>query len=923
MMAEISFIWRGYGLSLKREEKKYMNNKHWIKNLFGAIAIPLLVAILLQGLCIIKGRTMIANMTSFDNFVVYIAIVMITTIALSINLNSGRFDFSLGSMATLSSVLGAKITYSVLDGGNYSALMMFVLTLLIGMLLGLISGILYVVLHLPPIITSLGVTLIYEGILFTITEGRYVMKEVQNKSMTAFTGNWIYAAIIIVAVLLISIAIFDYTKFGYDYNALKNGQKVAVNTGIKEIPNAIGCYVICGGLMGIVGFLNAARNTTINGGQLNFGSISIMFTAFLPMFIGSYISRFTNEKIGFFLAALCMSMLNSTFAVFSNEVNASMQAIINAVLLVVFLIYLSNEQLPVKILQEKERHNREDISMINLTKKPFFLAREDIEWVENTKNSMTVEEKIGQLFVPIGYSGDSDYLDNVMLSHHIGGIMYRCGESKEMQQTHRYLQEHSRIPLLIGANLEDGGCGIATDGTQYGKQMQVAATADTKDAYRLGKVSCSEGAAVGCNWAFAPVVDIDRNWRNPITNVRTYGDDPDRVLECGLNYMKAAKEENVLVAIKHFPGDGCDEVDQHILTSVNSLSCEEWDATYGKIYGGLIEAGAQTVMVGHIAQPAYQKLYNPDFPDKLVPATLSPELLKGLLRKKLGFNGLIVTDSTCMVGFSCAMKREKAVPYAIEAGCDMFLFNKDLDEDYNYMLEGYKQGILSEQRLDEAITRILATKAALGLHKKAKNEIVPNEATLNILKNEEHVKWAKNSADKAVTLVKDTAGILPLSPRKTKKVLLEIMGDFPSNERVLESFRTKLSDEGFEVTVYEHENFETARFDVETFKKSYDLVIYIGNVENASNKVTNRLSWYTFWGNGNNVPWFVAERPVVFISLANPYHLVDVPMIKTYINGYSNSEYVIESVMDKLMGRSSFTGKSPVNPFCGKEYLKW
>lgn len=301
--------------------------------------------------------------------------------------------------------------------------------------------------------------------------------------------------------------------------------------------------------------------------------------------------------------------------------------------------------------------------MINLTKKPFFLAQEDIEWVENTKNSMTVEEKIGQLFVPIGYSGDSDYLDNVMLSHHIGGIMYRCGESKEMQQTHRYLQEHSRIPLLIGANLEDGGCGIATDGTQYGKQMQVAATADTKDAYRLGKVSCSEGAAVGCNWAFAPVVDIDRNWRNPITNVRTYGDDPDRVLECGLNYMKAAKEENVLVAIKHFPGDGCDEVDQHILTSVNSLSCEEWDATYGKIYGGLIEAGAQTVMVGHIAQPAYQKLYNPDFPDKLVPATLSPELLKGLLRKKLGFNGLIVTDSTCMVGFSCAMKREKAVPF--------------------------------------------------------------------------------------------------------------------------------------------------------------------------------------------------------------------------------------------------------------------
>ena len=139
------------------------------------------------------------------------------------------------------------------------------------------------------------------------------------------------------------------------------------------------------------------------------------------------------------------------------------------------------------------------------------------------------------------------------------------------------------------------------------------------------------------------------------------------------------------------------------------------------------------------------------------------------------------------------------------------------------------------------------------------------------------------------------------------------MGDFPSNERVLESFRSKLVKEGFDVTIYEPENFETAKFDVGTFKKSYDLVIYIGNVENASNKVTNRLSWYTFWGNGNNVPWFVAERPVMFISLANPYHLIDVPMIKTYINGYSNSEYVIESVVEKIMGRSAFTGKNPVD----------
>jgi ribose transport system permease protein len=325
------------------------------KKIIGTLAIPVITAVILEALCLGNGQNIITNMKSFDNFVVYTAIVMITTMALSINLNSGRFDFSLGSMAALSAVIGAKITYSILGGGSGSAIMMLVITVIAGAVLGLVSGILYVILRIPPIITSLGVTLIYEGILYTITSGKYVMVEVQNSSMAGFVGTWVYAAIIIVVVLVLMILLFDHTKFGYDYNALKNGQKVAVNTGIKEIPNAIICYALCGMLMGLVGFLNAARNTNINGGQLNFGSIAIMFTAFLPMFIGSYISRYSNEKLGFLLAAICMSLLNSTFAVFSNNVTASMQSIINAVLLVVFLIYLNNENLLIRILSPKKK----------------------------------------------------------------------------------------------------------------------------------------------------------------------------------------------------------------------------------------------------------------------------------------------------------------------------------------------------------------------------------------------------------------------------------------------------------------------------------------------------------------------------------------------------------------------------------------
>lgn len=561
--------------------------------------------------------------------------------------------------------------------------------------------------------------------------------------------------------------------------------------------------------------------------------------------------------------------------------------------------------------------------MIELKAKPFYLDDEAVSWVRRSLEGMNDEEKLGQLFVPIGYSGVPAYLDNFIHRYHIGGIMYRCGDAAEMQKTHRYLQEHSPIPLLIGANLEDGGTGIALDGSCFGKQMQAAATGDPAYAYRLGKISCAEGHAVGCNWAFAPVVDIDRNWRNPITNVRTYGSDPDFVLACGRQYLKAAKEEKVLVALKHFPGDGCDEVDQHILTSVNDLSCEDWDRSYGKIYQGLIDDGAQTVMVGHIAQPAYQKRFNPRHPDRLVPATLSPELLQGLLRERLGFNGLIVTDSTCMVGFSCAMERRRAVPYAIEAGCDMFLFNKDLEEDFGYMREGLKNGILSSARLDEAVTRILAAKASLGLHRTPRGEIVPSPEALDLLRCPRHLAWAEDCADRAVTLVKDSQALLPLDAKKTPRVLLEILGDFPSNERVLNSFEALLTREGFQVERYVREQFETADFRVEHFKSKYDLVIYLGNVENASNRVTNRLSWFTFWGNGNNVPWFVEERPVLFISLANPYHLIDVPMIKTYINAYSNHDAMLKAVVEKLMGRNPFVGKSPVDPFCGKDWLAW
>ncbi len=541
---------------------------------------------------------------------------------------------------------------------------------------------------------------------------------------------------------------------------------------------------------------------------------------------------------------------------------------------------------------------------MDLKAKPFYLSDEDIKWVEETKASLSLDEKLGQLFFPIGYSPNEQYLQYEILSKNPGGLMFRTGKTEELFNAYSYLQTNSKVPMLL------------------------AATGDPQQAYRLAKVSCSEGQAVGCNYAFAPVVDIDYNYHSPITNVRTYGSDPEKVKKFGLEYLRGAKECGTAVAIKHFPGDGVDEVDQHILTSVNSLSCEEWDKTYGDVYKTLIDEGALSVMVGHIALPSYQKKFNPDLPKKLIPASLSPELLQNLLREQLGFNGMIITDATPMVGFLCAMDREKSVPYCIEAGCDMILFNKDYDEDIMFMKKGYEEGILSEKRLDEALTRILAMKAALKLHKKrADGTLAPSRDNLPVIASAEHTAWAKECADRSVTLVKDTQALLPISPKKHRRVLYEIMGGCASERRVEETFVKLMEAEGFEMIPYVKEEFDfnkPIKFEsVTEFRNKYDLVIYLGNVENASNKTTARLNWHTIFGAGNNIPWFVEVVPTMFISLQIPYHLLDVPMIKTYINAYSNHDYVIEAVVEKILGRSEFKGISPVDPFCGKEYLAY
>lgn len=582
--------------------------------------------------------------------------------------------------------------------------------------------------------------------------------------------------------------------------------------------------------------------------------------------------------------------------------------------------------------------------MIDLKGNPFYLTEEQARWVERTLASMTLEEKAGQVFCPMGFTDDPDTLRHMVCDIGVGGMMYRMGPAGYIQNTHRAIQDLAKIPLLLAANTEAGGNGLALEGTGFGAPMAVAATDDPENGYRMGYVSCAEGAALGLNWSFAPIVDIDRDFHNPITNTRTFGSDPDQVIAFASRYMDGADENNVAVAIKHFPGDGVDERDQHILTSINSLSCEDWMECYGKVYKALIGKGAKTVMVGHIAQPAWVKKLNPEATKKeqLLPASLSKPLLTGLLRGELGFNGLISTDATPMVGFTSAMPRREAIPAAIAAGADMILFNKSLDEDYGFLLAGLEEGKVTEERLNEAVTRILATKASLCLpEKQAQTCLVPGGDALSVVGCEKHRAWAREVADKAITLVRDEQKLLPISPKKYRRVYLNVIQKSnDSQDPLVQMWKTLFEKEGFLVTVRDrrttivpadfmnpdlppekgklmHEMYRS----IGEMKESYDLYVYICNMQNASNNTTLRLNWNVTFGLGDDAPWLTSEIPVMMISTACPYHLFDAPMIETYINAYSGEEIFCQAVMEKIMGRSEFTGISPCDPLCGKDYI--
>lgn len=579
------------------------------------------------------------------------------------------------------------------------------------------------------------------------------------------------------------------------------------------------------------------------------------------------------------------------------------------------------------------------MTLVDLTKKPYNLDQEAIDWVEKTIEGMTLDEKIGQLFFNMGAERTEEYLSDIADNYHIAGVRYNKGPATEIYDQNEILQRVSKIPLLIAANTEAGGDGAVTDGTKVGDEVKVAATNDSRYAYEMGRISGQEASAVGCNTSFAPIVDLSRNWRNPIISNRTWGADTDLVIEFSKEYMRGIMEYGVLPFAKHFPGDGIDERDHHLSYASNPMKKDEWMDTFGRIYKELADAGLPGIMSGHIHLPYVEKEMHPERElDEMLPASLNKTLLTELLRGELGYNGAIITDASHMVAMTASMPRREMLPTAIEAGCDLFLFFNDPDEDFQWMKEGYEKGILSDERLHDALRRTLGLKASIGLHKATPGEILePKEKALAKISTDESKGVQREVADKAITLVKDKQkDIFPVTPERYKRILLVpvngltggfgamIAGNKPKAHDHLKKY---LEARGHEVEIWQSTedrimqlpesergaaiaNVYAQKQPIAKLTDNYDLIINVSDVNSGG--TIQRTIWPASKGTPD-IPFYVHEVPTIFVSVQNPFDLADVPQVGTYINTYDGLPVTMELLAAKLAGESEFTGVSPVN----------
>jgi beta-glucosidase-like glycosyl hydrolase/CubicO group peptidase (beta-lactamase class C family) len=536
-------------------------------------------------------------------------------------------------------------------------------------------------------------------------------------------------------------------------------------------------------------------------------------------------------------------------------------------------------------------------------------------WVEKTIRRMSTDEKIGQLLFTTYHGSftatDSPAYKNMMHDVddlHVGGfILVTRSSPLGVVKSQAYptavlanqLQSKSKLPLLIGADFERGSAMRLDEGTSFPTAMALAAAGNPLDAYTMGKITALEARAAGVQWIYAPDSDVNNNPANPIINTRSFGEDPARVAQFVSEFIRGAQENGALATAKHFPGHGDTAADSHIDLPVIRADKQRLETLELVPFRAAIAAGVGSIMTGHLSIPALE-------PDPDTPATLSSNILTGLLRDELGFQGLVITDAMDMGGITVRFAPGEAAVRAVLAGADALLMPPVPDAAFESLQHAVKSGRISRERLDASVRRILEAKARLGLEKQRLVDINAMNKKLGSIACQAE---AQQISDRGVTLLRDTPKRLPLDGTKpARALLLALYADpepYPGEdlERELRARFDSVTTLRADTRFVNASNLRLPPPD------SYDVAILAlfvrvsdrkGNIDVPREQAALADQLYK------------TGKPVVTLAFGSPYLIERFPQAETWLAAFGISDVAQISAARALFGEIPVRGHLPV-----------
>ncbi|MBI5281257.1 MAG: glycoside hydrolase family 3 C-terminal domain-containing protein [Candidatus Solibacter usitatus] len=530
--------------------------------------------------------------------------------------------------------------------------------------------------------------------------------------------------------------------------------------------------------------------------------------------------------------------------------------------------------------------------------------------------SMTLREKAAQLLM-VQFYGESPNVRSKAYREYtalvrdvrVGGLIVlnrvqngivKKADPYQMAAFLNRMQKQAKVPLIVGGDFERGASMRLHSTTQFPHLMAYGAAGDLAATAALGAATGREARAVGVHWLFAPDADVNNNPANPIINIRSFSENPQAVAAHVKAFIEGARRDPknaVLTTVKHFPGHGDTETDSHIGLGVVNASSERMDAVELVPFRAAIEAGVDSVMTAHLHVPAYEP--------EAIPATVSKNILTGLLRKDLGFNGLITTDAMDMQGLTKLFPPGEAAVRAVEAGADLLLIPAHARDSVKAIVEAVESGRLSRQRLDQSVLRILNAKIKVGLHKK---KLVDLESISDSIELPEDEEQAALVARKALTLVKNDGGLLPLAEPGAGCFYILAAGRFSTQGRELADAirarapkaRTLLLDPQLPPAEFDQIAAASAACRSMTVAAYASASAYRGSVALAG-----------------NYPGFLdallaCGKPLAFVALGNPYLLRAYPGVAAYLATFSVALPSEMAAVEALFGEVEVSGKLPV-----------